>query len=558
MQFASILAETPYHLKPSDIVYPSYFKDLNLDQIIGSILEKWEDYKLEKYFYYPALTEQVLLFRREVFLALADKELADAITDFSMSLKKSRGFMEYREDLLNTMEHSSLKKSLKKPSFSISAKTAAEIKCQHFLLDSAKHYTSAVIKLLSVLEAHKEDAIKNSKGFLSFYEFLTAYCASDEFIALHHDIQATDQALSRLTFRMELSGTKLVLHDDYETFDARAEIIQRCQMKTSTASPLQMSRPFTNVLELEDFEGLLLSMLYKGHKDSFQMLEEFSKKHNDFQEPRLLQFEEEVQVYLAVRKFIDSMQEQGFSFTFPDITSLETNTTRFLLNDNYDLALACKYSFTPEKVVKNDCALFPKEYFFVITGPNQGGKTTFARAVGQAVYFHQMGFPIAGTKASMPVFPALLTHFPVEEDVKAGAGKLKEELSRLEPMIHSEIKNGFVILNELFTTATSYDAEIMGKQILQSFMKKGFLGIYVTHIQELAQNPEKINKDDPMSAFSEGIVSITALVDKDEKTRTYHIVRAKAKGLAYAQTIAEKYQLSREDILNRVRKTAHS
>ena len=68
-----------------------------------------------------------------------------------------------------------------------------------------------------------------------------------------------------------------------------------------------------------------------------------------------------------------------------------------------------------------------------------------------------------------------------------------------------------VILNELFTTATSYDAEIMGKQVLQSFMKKNFLGIYVTHLQELAQTWDK------------GIVSITALVDKDEKTRTYHI-----------------------------------
>ncbi len=153
-----------------------------------------------------------------------------------------------------------------------------------------------------------------------------------------------------------------------------------------------------------------------------------------------------------------------------------------------------------------------------------------------------MGFPIAGTKASIPVFSTLLTHFPTEEDVKTGSGKLKEELSRLEPMIHSNLKHGFVILNELFTTATSYDAEIMGKQVLQSFMKKHFLGIYVTHMQELAQT------------WDTGIVSIIALVDKDEKTRTYHIVRDKPKGIAYAQTIAEKYRLRYEDILKRVKK----
>lgn len=552
MPFTSILGETPYHFKPSEIIYPSYFKDLNLDQIIEKILEKWKDYKLEKYFYYPALTEQVLLFRREVFLALADPELANAVADFSMSLKKSRKFMEYREDLLNTMEYSAVKKNAKS-SFSYQ-----KIKCQHFLFDSARLYTSAVTKLLSVFEnygyASNTTQKVSSKGFLSFYNFLKSYCASDQFTALCHDVQMTEQALCRLTFRMELSGTKLILHDDYETFDARAEIMRRCNMEiknaASESAPPKMLCPFTNILELEDFEGLLLSMMQKGHKDVFQGLEEFSKKYTVFFEPLLLQFEEEIQVYLAVREFITSMQKQGFPFTLPEIVSLETSSSseaaHFLLQDNYDLALACKYSFTPEKVIKNDCALFPKEHFFVITGPNQGGKTTFARAVGQAVYFHQMGFPIAGTKAVMPVFPALLTHFPAEEDVKTGSGKLKEELNRLEPMIHSEIEYGFVILNELFTTATSYDAEIMGKQILKSFMDKGFLGIYVTHIQELAQNWEK------------GIISIAALVDKDEKTRTYHIVRAKAKGLAYAQTIAEKYQLSYEDILKRIRKPEHS
>jgi hypothetical protein len=66
------------------------------------------------------------------------------------------------------------------------------------------------------------------------------------------------------------------------------------------------------------------------------------------------------------------------------------------------------------------------------------------------------------------------------------------------------------------------------------------LGIYVTHIQELATEQE-------------GIVSMTAQVDADECTRTYRLVRAEAKGLAYAQTIAGKYRLSREEILKRIK-----
>ena len=97
--------------------------------------------------------------------------------------------MEYREDLFNKMQYFTVKKS-SKSSFSISAKTASEIKCQHFLFDSARLYTLAIIKLFSILEKQitEEKALgKKSSGFLSFYEFLKTYRNSDEFITLCSD-----------------------------------------------------------------------------------------------------------------------------------------------------------------------------------------------------------------------------------------------------------------------------------------------------------------------------------------------------------------------------------
>lgn len=526
MKFTSILGETPYFLKPSELVYPSYFKDLNLDQITEHILSKWKDYPLIKYFYYPVKDRHYLLFRQNVLKEVSEDRMIKIITQFSRLLKKSRMYANYREELLKNMETTKQKNS----PFSLSEKTAVKIKQQHFLFDSARLYTDAVTELLEKLGEYP----LKSEGMLSFYEFLKGYASSDAFHSLYDDTKNMQQALGSLQFQMELTGTKLVLHKDYQTFDARREMMQKCGNTFSAAQ--EMKSPFTNILELEDFEGLLLSLLHKEYKQVFVDLEHFSEKHDAFYEPLLLQFEEEIQVYLAAGEFIKEMTELGFSFSYPELPENHSDPL-FSLEGIYDLALACKHRFAHEKVISNDCCFFPGERFLVITGPNQGGKTTFARAVGQAVYFHQMGFPVAAAHSLLPIFSVLLTHFPVDEDVESGSGKLKEELIRLSPML--EAADGFVILNELFTTATTYDAEIMGKRILKDFMGQGFLGIYVTHLQELTRGQE-------------GIVSMAALVDRDEKTRIYKIVRAEAKGLAYAQTIAEKYQLSREDIIKRV------
>lgn len=110
----------------------------------------------------------------------------------------------------------------------------------------------------------------------------------------------------------------------------------------------------------------------------------------------------------------------------------------------------------------------------------------------------------------------------------------------MEPMLHSQKVGGFAIFNELFTTATTYDAKIMGSKVIKDCLDASFYGIYVTHMKELAECDSRI-------------VSMVAQVEEnDERKRTYRIRRATAQGIAYAQTIADRYRLGYQDILNRV------
>lgn len=535
MSFQSILGETPYHLKPSELEYPSFFQDLNIDLIVEKILAKWADYPLLKYFYYPAGDEQTVNYRREVFQELEDENLQEAIIRFSRGMKHTRQYLEYRDRLLRLMDHQEKRKGVA----ALSSRTASEMKYQHLLYDGVKEYIHAVGILQEALKGY----VFQSQGWKELKEYLQEYCSSGEYEKLQKDLQEMEEALSSLRFQIEVRQNKLTMYEEYDSADARLAMMERCGMgnfadEERKIKEKEMDSPFSNILEIKEFEGLLLSMLHHPHKEVFLKLKRFEKEHSEFASQRLVQFEEEVQVYLAAQRFFKEMREYGFSFTEGKCRQEEGSS--LCLKENYDVALACKYCFTPEKVVTNDCYMAKQERFYVITGPNQGGKTTFARAVGQAVYFHQMGFPVAGTFAALPVFSVLMTHFPEEEDMEAGAGKLKEELSRLKPMLLQEKTRGFVILNELFTTATTYDAEIMGQRIMKRFLEREFCGIYVTHFQKLAEGDDRI-------------VSLVAQVeDEDNKKRTYRIKRDKARGIAYAQTFAERYRLSREEIRKRI------
>jgi DNA mismatch repair ATPase MutS len=88
-----------------------------------------------------------------------------------------------------------------------------------------------------------------------------------------------------------------------------------------------------------------------------------------------------------------------------------------------------------------------------------------------------MGLDVPAKNAKVTYFPDLQTHFSVEESVETGFGKLKEELTRLAPMMYENKRGTFVVINELFTTAASYDALIMGKRGLKHFVELGCMGI---------------------------------------------------------------------------------
>ena len=122
--------------------------------------------------------------------------------------------------------------------------------------------------------------------------------------------------------------------------------------------------------------------------------------------------------------------------------------------------------------------------------------------------------------------------------METGRGKLQEELVRLKPMMEENRQGTFVVINELFTTAASYDALIMGRKVLEHFIGLGCMGIYVTHLKELITAHEQA-------------AGLQATLDA-ERIQTFEIRRGEAPDIACAENQVNKYRLTYEQLKERL------
>ncbi len=152
---------------------------------------------------------------------------------------------------------------------------------------------------------------------------------------------------------------------------------------------------FREFSDMNHVESQILDLVARLFPAPFARLAEYRSRHDGFVDPTVARCEREVQFYLAYLEHIAPLKAAGLSFSYPRVSA---RSKEIAATATFDLALAAKLVAKNAPVVCNDFHLSGPERVLVVSGPNNGGKTTFARTFGQLHYLAGLGLPVPGTR----------------------------------------------------------------------------------------------------------------------------------------------------------------
>jgi DNA mismatch repair protein MutS len=508
VSFHSILFDRQEADDTEGLEAPAFFGDLHLDQILASLTAGREEYELAPFFYLPLRVAEAVRYRHHVLRDLEQDPVLEAVREFARVMHQMREHLALVEKLYYGRQK------------------------QRWFLEAVAGYCDGVGSFVGRLAALE----LGSRGFMALRDYLASYTESNEFISLVAETRERKDELAAVRYAVHIKGNRVRV-SRYEGEPDMSEEVEQTFAKFKQGAVKDYRVRFREHAEMNHVEAQILDLVAKLHPETFSKLDEYCARHQRYLDETIGRFDREVQFYLAYLEHIEPLKSNGLAFSHPRVSARSKDVH---VAETFDLALATKLVQERASVVCNDFHLSDPERILVVSGPNNGGKTTFARMFGQLHYLASLGLPVPGVDARLFLPDQIFTHFEREEDIETLRGKFEDELFRIHEILEQATSESVLIMNESFGSTTLRDALVVGTEVMKLIIDLDVLCVFVTFVDELA-------------SLSDSTVSMmSTVVPEDPAVRTFKVVRKPADGLAYAAAIAEKYGLTYESLRRRI------
>jgi hypothetical protein len=338
-------------------------------------------------------------------------------------------------------------------------------------------YADVFRRLRNIADANA--AIFRSEGFTRFFAMIAAELNDDYFAEMEAHLSELDFRRGTLIsagLGKGLRGAGYVLRRQPEqTWRDRIPGMNRTGYAFTIAAQDQTGLRTLSDLESRGMNGTANALAQSADhiKDFFQMLRA------------------ELGFYLGCLNLRDRLVAKGQPVCFPDpagpapasLVPASTGPARLSARGLYDASLALSLEDT--RAVGNDMDADDRQ-LIMITGANQGGKSTFLRGLGLAQLMMQAGMFVAADSFTASVSAGVFTHFKREEDATMEKGKLDEELARMSAIASQIGPGGLLLCNESFASTNEREGAEIARQVIRALTEAGIRIVFVTHMYDLA------------------------------------------------------------------------
>lgn len=240
----------------------------------------------------------------------------------------------------------------------------------------------------------------------------------------------------------------------------------------------------------------------------------------------------------AAMKFIFDMLDKGYSMCKPELA--EVKEKKCTLIGAYNPMVVIK---VPDSdIVTNDFEFDENGRFYIITGPNHGGKSVFLYTVGMIQALFQLGLYVPAKSAVISHVNGIYTHFPSSDENNYGKGRLEFECDKLSRILDKVNEDSLLLLDEAFSSTSGQEASYIASEVITALGIIGLRGLFVTHIHDLPMKLEEFNSHKDNKSKIDNLVA--TMEDTSNGKRSYKLVRTTPDGLSYARDIAKNMDWS--------------
>ena len=419
---------------------------------------------------------------------------------------------------------------------------------------SSTRYIEQYIELVELFRQRLEPLAPQSAGLRRLKDEILARSESEDFKALRRHLEDLDTRIGRIksiTLGLNLDGNLHVTDAglvSINTAPFRPSSLMDRLLGRSGKDPMVCMSGFASIAKSsrDDERQALDSAVHRALDVVFaKVIRSWEPVINQYYHDETRFFVElmdDLRFLSAAVHFLLELRAHGCRFCRPVIRPVQDRALH--LHNVYNPMLALKVSGEP--IVANDFDYDENGRFYLVTGPNHGGKSIFCYSIGMAQALFQLGLPVPAERAEMSPVTGIYTHFPTSDEDNYGKGRLESECARISAILPRLRDTDLFLMDESFSSTSLLEGSYIAAEVLSAISEIGCGGVYVTHIHELTQRVRELSvgpgKLDNLVAQMQSV---------SDGTRSYRVLRTTPDGLSYARDIARKYGLSREEILQK-------